>query len=459
MRPFACLGLLVTLCGLAVADGDQDNDLSLIPHDVASEPVAKPSAPSSVTASLHAEDAVAVAAPRDSVVAFPSPSPFAWQNRSSVDGIVEWRPVAWAKLALSDRLDLVEQQAQPLWSRQLPRNALREVYATLEPIDGGYLEVGRINVRNGSALGFNPTDFFKARTLVEHPTIDPSALSRNRLGTLMVRAELIRDGWAASLLVAPKLYAPSAITSRPVGIDPRFDATNSTDQLLATASTTFGDLSAQTLVDLARDRSKLGVNLTEPIGKRVIAYGEWSGGFDTDLIARAIAYGRDTGTLPAGTPPPIPTRSASSFREDIAVGGSWTIAKVTLNVEYHYHQTGLSRGDWNRWFDAGIDHPSLAAELWYIRGYANDQREPVARHAAFVRLAWPKAFVDHLELDGLAFANLADGSTLSQITASYYASDAWTVAAALTTMLGSARSEQGSLPQSVAGVFELVRYL
>jgi len=68
-------------------------------------------------------------------------------------------------------------------------------YLTWEPAASTYLEAGRINLRNGAALGFNPTDFLKTRTLVGQASLDPSAARQNRLGTAMVRGQKI---WAAA---------------------------------------------------------------------------------------------------------------------------------------------------------------------------------------------------------------------------------------------------------------------
>ena len=46
---------------------------------------------------------------------------------------------------------------------------------------------GRINVRNGAALGYNPTDFFRSGALRSVVSIDPNSLRENRLGTVMLR--------------------------------------------------------------------------------------------------------------------------------------------------------------------------------------------------------------------------------------------------------------------------------
>jgi len=150
------------------------------------------------------------------------------------------------------------------------------------------------------------------------------------------------------------------------------------------------------------------------------------------------------------------------LRNDVAIGASWTSStKITLNLEYHYHQAGLSNQDWKNWFDIGAANASrqpVTAELWYLRGFAGAQQQPLTRHQAFLRADWPDAFVVHLELTALAFVNLYDGSTLGQLSASYDVSDAWTLRAYVSANLGGKRSERGSVPQAASAILQLVRY-
>ena len=80
-------------------------------------------------------------------------------------------------------------------------------------------------------------------------------------------------------------------------------------------------------------------------------------------------------------------------------------------------------------------------------------------HQIFLRIAWPKAIGDHLEIDGFAFVSLLDGSTLSQVSGRYDMSDAWSASLILGGNLGPARSERGSMPQVLSGILELVHYL
>src|SRR5262249_19470428 len=159
------------------------------------------------------------------------------------------------------------------------RNDFREAYVTWEPQTNFYLEAGRVNVRNGAALGWNPTDFFKTRTLVGQASLDPSVIQQNRLGTAMLRGQAIWNGGAARRAFAPKLLpASSVLDSNPIGVDPQFGATNAATRVLGTLSFDVWDLSPQLLGYLEDGRSKVGVNVTRPIGDAIVVYAEWAGG-------------------------------------------------------------------------------------------------------------------------------------------------------------------------------------
>src|SRR5262249_54742759 len=260
-----------------------------------------------------------------------------------------------------------------------------------------------------------------------------------------------------------KLTEPSPINQPDVnGMDPRFDATNSAYRALGTLSFDVAGLSPQILGYYEPDRWKIGLNLSRPIGSSVVAYAEWAGGVEKNLITRALSYGERVGTLPANAPLVPPTETSSAFRNDAAAGLSLTVAtRVTFNLEYHFHQAGFTSADWGRWFDLGSAPnapPALPSELWLIRGYANDQQEPVSMHQLFVRASWPRALVSHLELTGFAPIDVTEGSAVVQLSGAYSLTDHWTASVFLSGNFGNGRSERGSFPQLVTSTFQLTRY-
>jgi hypothetical protein len=336
---------------------------------------------------------------------------------------------------------------------------------TWEPRDRTYLEAGRINLHTGVALGFNPTDYFKPRTLVDQASLDPSVVRQDRLGTLVIRAQRVWTGASASVVFAPKLYAPTAInTQRPTSTSLLLDHTNAADRWLATAGVDMAGLAPQVFVYHEGgdgSRTRVGADLSRLVSQSVVGYLEWSGGTAPGLAVDAVRYGKETGALPAHAPVPALGDSAWRFRNDLATGASWSngAAKLTLNAEVHYSDSGFDRAQWGRWFALGREPPGAAGELWYIRGYANDQQQPMARQQIFVRADRVDAFIRDLELTAFAFVSLSDGSSLTQLAVSYQASDAWTFAAYLPANIGGIRSERGSLPFSTGLNLQLVRYL
>ena len=82
----------------------------------------------------------------------------------------------------------------------------------------------------------------------------------------------------------------------------------------------------------------------------------------------------------------------------------------------------------------------------------------MSRHQIFWRADWSDAFVTDLELSGIAFVNLSDGSGMAQFAANYYLSDSWSGGAYAGGTFGGRRSEWGSLPNATSAIFQLVRY-
>ncbi len=443
------------LAMLAAVPGD---DVDLIPPAVtAAAPAPQAARDTSFGGRWFGEEALSASSdPRDVAVPYPPSLASRWQNRTSLDTSLSWRPAKPISLTLSGRLSVFAQDGMSFVSRDTVRLNLREAYAACQPIRGFYVEAGRVNVREGVALGFNPTDFFRTRTLVDQSSLDPSVVRQNRLGTVMVRAQAIGAGVSVSVAVAPKLASPPPLgDSDPIGIDPHLGAMNGAWRGEAVLGFEFVDLSPQLLGYLEEGRSKIGLDLSRPIGGAVVAYAEWAGGPEKTLAARAADFGRQTGTLPQNAPIVPPDPGATSFRNDVAAGFSWTIAAtLTLNAEYHFHQGGFTRADWSYW----LSHPAEANRLWYVRGYANDQQEPVSEHQLFARVAWPRFLSPDFELDGFAFVSLLDGSVLSQLSFSDYLSKDWTLAAFISGNFGAPRSERGSFPNAATLTVQITRY-
>ena len=467
--------LATALAGLLAATpataADENRDLELIPDAAQQTPSTAPveAAPAPAVTDVHErvylENAATAWALRHGLaVPPPGQPPPNWQERVFLDARLEASLDDKLRVTYSGRLNAIAEDDISFPSHGDVRNDLREAFATWEPLQRDYLELGRINLKSGVAAGFNPTDFFKTRAVVDRISQDPASLRENRLGTFMLLGQTIREGASLSLAFAPALYTPSPIYPNVLpSFDPMLDRTNAHDRLLVKGSASLpGDLDPELLLYREGARTRVGADLSRGVGQSTVLYAEWAGGERASLIEDALAYGRSTGSLPAALPDPLPGAGRTGFQNDLALGASYaTENRITVNLEYHYHEAGFTAGDWHNWFALGTTHKgqlSAAGPLWYIRSYALDQQEPIARQSAFLRADWVDAFVPKLELSGFVDVDLYDGSSLVQLTADYYVSNTWTVGALAAADLGGARSERGSLPQAASVLLKLVRY-
>ncbi len=463
MNRCLALAILGTTLLVSAAARAQDDELSRIPQAGVQAEANGPAG--SADRTIFLQNDVIVSGLRSGLaVAFPPPSPPGWEERLFLDARLRWHLADNLSLVYSGRLNLRDEQGLDFPGHEDIRHDFREGYLAWMPTDGVFLDLGRINEKNGVALGFNPTDFFKTRAVVEPLSADPSALREDRLGTFMLRAQRIWPDGALTLVVAPKLANESAIytnTNLPV-LDPMFDRTNAHTRILLKGSYDLSeDFAPELLVYNEAGRTVFGANVTRGIGQSIVAYLEWAGGDRASLADMALDYGRATGTIPLRAPDPFPTSDARPFQNDLAAGASYTTdSRITFNLEYHFHQAGFSDADWQNWFGAGALHiPALDRELWYIRGYAADRQEPLARHSVFLRFDRQDAFVSDLELSGFVNTDLRDGSSFLQLTADYYLSGAWTIGGILSANLGARHSEFGSLPGETSALFKISRYL
>jgi len=451
----------------------ENKDLELIPQGIRELPgapggAAPPTAPAAgATQRMYLESALTVQSLRGTgVVPVPPPPAFDWQERVFLDARRQWDVGDSLGFSYSGRLNLRAENDIDFPNHENVINDLRELYVSWQPLSRSYLDLGRINLKSGVALGYNPTDFFKTRAVVEPLSADPTVLREDRLGTLMLRGQQVFDHGSLTAAFAPRLYSPSAIYTNLnlPSFDPSLDRTNAADRLLLKGTANLSaNVSPELLYYREGGQNRFGANFTETVGQRSVAYFEWSGGTRPDLIEQALLYARETGTLPASAPAVWPANPRRSFQNELALGASYTGAsEVTLNLEYHFNQAAFTASDWSRWFSLGQNSAAaslVAGELWYVRDYAADQQQPINRHSLFARADWTDALVPKLELSGFMDMDLHDGSSLLQLGASYYLSDHWTIGGLLIGYAGARRSDFGSLPLAATFLLDFARYL
>ena len=445
------------------ARADEDSDLARIPP-AATAPAPAETAPPPLTGTYYAQDDLASYSVRSALAVPlpPAPSP-SWEERLFLDARVQWRLSDSLSFHYSGHLDLRAEDALAFPSRENIRHDLREAYLEWDTGTGLDFEAGRINLKSGVALGFNPTDYFKTRAVVEPISADPSVLREDRLGTAVILGQGVWNGFALTVAFAPKIAAPSAPYANGdlPSVDPMFDRTNARTRFLAKASLRLADdLAPEFLVYAEGGTTQFGFDLTRAFGKSIVGYLEWSGGERRSLVGDALASGIATNALPPAAAAILPHDDTRRFRNDLALGASYaTEDELSFNLEYHYHQAGFSDADWRGWFATGTSGgDAIRGALWFIRGYASDRQEPVARNGVFLRAAWDDAIVHDLSLNGFVLADARDGSGLAQLDADYILSRTWQIGGLVDLTFGARRSDFGSIPEAANFMVRVSHY-
>ncbi len=324
-----------------------------------------------------------------------------------------WRAV------FADRLDLNRMDGVA-GNRDI--NTLKEAYLSWQARPDRVADLGRINARNGVALGYNPTDYFRAGALRSVVSLDPASLRENRLGSAMLRGQSLWNGGSLTALYSPKL----ADQPNNSAFSPDWGATNRRARWQLALSEKLSDaLDPQWLLSGGAGQSpQLGMNLTALPNAATVAYFEWSGGRTASLAAQALLRQDD-----------------AAFRSRLSTGLTYTTASnLSLTAEYQYNGAGLDESGWN-----ALRRGPPAAYGQY-RGFVANVQDPPTRHNVFLYALWQDALVKHLDVTAMARYDAVDHSRLQWLEARYH----WArVDIAVQTQLnsGAPGSNYGALPE------------
>ncbi len=279
--------------------------------------------------------------------------------------------------------------------------------------DESGLTIGRVNVRNGIANGFNPTDWFRKNSLVRTDSLDVKDRREDRLGIIAVQG-MVSDGyglWQAGY--RPRIpTAENSILSDRTIVGQGLDRTNERTALyLKYTPSHWNNLVLTPSFYYADDNAGLGMESSITAHDTLVLYGEWFAQRRKDLVAQA----RNEAAMLA---PFFPDRKARLYHQ-LAVGTSWSMPEniagqndITFSLEYHFNEAGLNTKDHDRW--KRLHHTNGSAASLIAR-YAADAQEPLARHQIFARMAWNDV-VRSADLSLIAALAPVDGSGFSQAT-------------------------------------------
>lgn len=299
----------------------------------------------------------------------------------------QWRAV------LADRMD-INWRSNPAEQRTI--NTIKEAYVSWASPQDIRFDLGRINVFNGLALGYNPTDFFRAGSLRTVTSLDPASRKKDRQGSVMARVQALGEGQSLEFMYSPKLADTPDAT--PFGAN--LGTTNASHRwLLSWSRQWMPGISPQVLVYKNQGQSaQLGLNLSVLANDATVVYLEWSGGRSETLLSQALQS-------PQG----------KRFHDRLAAGLTYTTAnKLSLTAEIERNSAALNRSDW-----AALN-ASAPPTYWRYRSWLQDAHETPTRHGVFFHARWQDALVNHLDLSAMMRHNLEDRSRLLWLEARYH---------------------------------------
>jgi hypothetical protein len=321
---------------------------------------------------------------------------------------------------LADRLDV--DRLQHRLEQRHEVNTLKEAYLSWQPRNDFILDFGRVNQYAGVAIGYNPTDFFRADALRSVVSVDPTSLKKNRQGSVMLRGQVLWEDASFTALFSPALSSGP----NPAAFNPDWGATNHSNRGLLTFSKRLGeDLTPQWLLYMDEGASpQLGMNLTRLLNDATVAYVEWSAGRNQPLLAQTL--GRN---------------GEKAYRNHISTGLTYTAAnKLSLSLEVQYNGTGLKKAEWEA---LPMASPRSFADYLQL---ARTRQDMATRHAAMLYASWQDVLINHLDLTAMVRRNHEDRSRLAWVELRYR----WTrdeIAWQWQRNTGSVFSEYGASPQ------------
>lgn len=317
-----------------------------------------------------------------------------------------------------DRFDPLSASAPAAYGE----TTLREAYAAwnVTPVLG--FDTGAVNERVGAAVGYNPTDYFRAGAVNPDLSPDPESRRVNRLGTVAVRAQQVWDSGSAQLMFSPRLTSQREPGS--ASATSKLQRTNGVNRWLFVGSQKVSaSVQPQLLLYGEEHGSPRG-----PESKRV-AGGSSGGLCGMDRRATPSLIGRANDV------------NDTAFRTSYAVGATWTLpTDLSLTAELQGNAAGATPAQWR------------TSQQTDVRGWANALSTGVAsqdlptRYGGFVMARWRDVGIRRLDLN--AFAQFDQGGGQQQWIELRRRYDRFDVALQLQRQSGPSWNRYGAQPET-----------
>ena len=321
---------------------------------------------------------------------------------------------------------------------------IKELYYKGSFADVYFYELGRINIKEGVARAYNPTDYFKGSyslTLSQ----DPKDRKENRLGALLISQTLFLDKFTIKGIYSPKVSVrKDTFLSDAKYVGLYLDESNSHDRAsLYVDYSGFEDVSSSLILHLNEDGLNFGVNLSY-IYDSWILYLENSLKFSKNDISKFDLH------------PQIKKHFAKekAYIDEASIGFNYTSeSNIVTTVEYVLNSGGLDGDDWDEWFELA-KNPQFSKALGGLRHELATKELQLSQQSLFIH-SLASDLMTNLDVSLLAWINPFDGSFLTQVGLEYAYHDSVQTNFYLRTYHGSTKSEYGTMPNDYEILLEI----
>jgi hypothetical protein len=294
------------------------------------------------------------------------------------------------RAVFSDRLDGVDSDGVPPGDNV---NTLREAFLSWAWTEQRIVDLGRVNIRNGAAFGYNPTDWFKANAVRAFVNPDPAFLRENRQGTVVVQMQQLWDQGSLTAAFSPRLSrTPDSAT-----FALNFGATNPENRYLVAGSWKLHErVTPQLLVYGGADTPpQVGLNLSGLVGDSVVAFGEVAVGRGPTLVDQAAGL---------SNPP-------QSSQQRASVGLTYTTPfNLSLTAEAEYSSAAPFGNQWSQL-------PALAQQQ--VLATSQNLQDLPTRSQWFFYASWKDVLIPRLSLAGFWRQDIQTNSRATWLEARY----------------------------------------
>jgi hypothetical protein len=313
-----------------------------------------------------------------------TPGPYSWENfeRESLSLRYQGNLSERWSAVFANRVDSFQFSA----GGGATVNSLQEAYLGLRASDEASVRVGRVNLRNGVGIGYNPTDYFRTDAIRSQVSFVPSVQREGRQGSVMLDGQQLTDYGAFNLEFSPDLSP-----NRPArSFSPDFASTNNKSRWLASAGLSLGsNVRPQLLVfQQAGQPVQAGLNLTMVPTGAIVLYLEASAGRKADLFDTALDR-----------------TAGDSFYAQVASGLTYTLpSNLSLTLEYEQDGSSLDGAGWRRLVAAPV------AQQIAFANYVTNSQELPTRRAAFMYASWKDFGIARFNLSAYVRREFVTGS-------------------------------------------------